>query len=263
MVSGMFKFAHRLKRHPFPVVARFERVVAVSFAFPPEVLRPLVPEPLEIDTHAGFGFITVALVWTRNLRPAFFPRFLGQDFFLAGYRVFTRLRDEKGRRLRGLKIIRSETDKARMVWSGNLLTHYAYRRVRVATSETGGAWKIHTELPDGTQTLKLAFDTKAEVLAPPEGSPFPDWHTARLFAGPMPFTFDHEGDGRFVIIEGKRATWTPTPVLVSDWDVALFDETPIRGTRPILANAFMVENVDYRWERGRIVIPNAEGEAHE
>jgi hypothetical protein len=27
-----------LKRHPFPVVARFDRVVAVSFAFPEEAL---------------------------------------------------------------------------------------------------------------------------------------------------------------------------------------------------------------------------------
>lgn len=70
MVRSMFK---RLRRHPFPVVARFERVVAVSFAFPEEILRPLVPSGLEIDTHEGLGFVTVALVWTKNLRPAGFP----------------------------------------------------------------------------------------------------------------------------------------------------------------------------------------------
>jgi hypothetical protein len=75
-----------LKRHPFPVDAHFERVVAVSFAFPEAILRSLVPEPLEIDTHAGFGFVTAAMVCTRNLRPTGFPTCLGQDFFLAGYR---------------------------------------------------------------------------------------------------------------------------------------------------------------------------------
>jgi len=100
------------------VVAWFERVIAISFAFPERLLRPLVPAPLEVDSFEGLGFVTVALVWTRGLRPALLPRFLGQDFFLAGYRVFTRLRDTDGRRLRGLKIIRSETDKAHMVWSG-------------------------------------------------------------------------------------------------------------------------------------------------
>jgi len=39
-----------------PVLAWFERVVAVSFAFPEEILRPLVPQPLEVDSHEGWGF---------------------------------------------------------------------------------------------------------------------------------------------------------------------------------------------------------------
>jgi hypothetical protein len=91
-----------LQSHPFPVLAHFDKVVAVSFAFPEQVLRPLVSPGLEMDTYDGLGFITVALVWTRRLRPAGFPEFLGKDFFLAGYRIFTRLRDESGRRLRGL-----------------------------------------------------------------------------------------------------------------------------------------------------------------
>ena len=108
----------RLKRHPFPVVAHFDRVVAVSFAFPSAALRPLIPDGLEVDAYGDFGFVTAALVWTRDLRPAGFPKFLGQNFFLAGYRIFTRLRDESGRNLRGLRILRSETDKRRMVLLG-------------------------------------------------------------------------------------------------------------------------------------------------
>jgi hypothetical protein len=249
----------RLKRHPFPVVAHFERVVAVSFAFPEKLLRPLLPEPLEIDAFEGLGFVTVALVWTQGLRPVFLPRSLGQDFFLAGYRVFTRLRDEDGRRLRGLKIIRSETDKARMVLSGNLLTYYNYRRVDVDEQRDGAKWHIRTRLPGGAPTLDLTLDLAAEVSAPPPGSPFTDWLAARRFAGPMPFTFDHEGDGRFVVIEGRRQHWTPRPIAVEQCAVSLFDEEPFRGTVPVLANAFTVESVPYRWERGRLVTPGKSG----
>ena len=106
-----------LRRHPFPVVAQFERVVAVSFAFPETILRLMVPNALEIDTYEGLGFLTVAMVWTNKLRPAGFPEVLGQDFFLAGYRVFTRLREESGRRLRGLNILRSETTAVRRPWN--------------------------------------------------------------------------------------------------------------------------------------------------
>jgi hypothetical protein len=242
-----------LKRHPFPVVAWFDQVRAVSFAFPEAVLRPVVPEPLEIDSHEGWGFVTVALVWTRRLRPAVFPDFLGQDFFLAGYRVFTRLRDQDGRRLRGLRILRSETDKGRMAFFGNLLTHYQYRRVNLEQSES----RVRTWLPDGRETLDLSFELTREPQSPPEGSPFADLRTARTFAGPMPFTFDAEGDGRFVVIEGKRTDWAPRPVRVTGWKVALFDEAPFRGVAPVLANAFRVEAVPYRWERGRLLTPMA------
>src|SRR5260221_24673 len=172
-------FLEHLRKHPFPVVAWFERVVAVSFAFPETVLRPLVPIGLEIDTYEGLGFVTVAMVWTKQLRPAGFPAFLGHDFFLAGYRVFSRLRDESGRRLRGLKILRSETDKQRMVWLGNLLTGYRYRHVRVVVQEAGTETHVRTSLGDGTPTLDLAFESRVESATLPKGSPFPDWHAAR------------------------------------------------------------------------------------
>src|ERR1051325_3768350 len=218
---SLFKY---LKRHPFPVVAYFERVVAVSFAFPVAILRPLVPDALEIDTHEGVGFLTVAMVWTKSLRPAGFPEFLGQDFFLAGYRVFTRLRDESGRRLRGLKIVRSETDKQRMVWLGNLMTGYRYRHVNLRITEVGSETRVETALADGTRTLALTFESPDDSAPLPEGSPFGDWHTARLFAGPMPFTFSPEDDGRFVVIEGSRQDWVPQPVRVKYWHVSLFDE---------------------------------------
>ena len=244
-----------LKRHPFPVVATLDRVVAVSFAYPEEALRPLVPAGLEIDGYEGLGFVTVALVWTRQLRPAGFPAALGQDFFLAGYRIFTRLRDESGRRLRGLKILGSETDKRRMVRLGNLMTGYGYRHVKVAIDTRGTTTRIRTTRPDGGTSLDLTFDDRGGDIALPAGSPFPDWRTARRFAGPMPFTFSPRADGSFVVIEGNRADWTPRPVELISWQVALFDEPPLKGIAPLAANAFAVDHIPYRWERGRIVKP--------
>ncbi len=244
-----------LKRHPFPVAAWFERVVAVSFAFPEAALRALAPAPLEIDTYEGFGFVTVSLVWTKHLRPAGLPAFCGQDFFLAGYRVFTRLRNPSGRKLRGLKIVRSETDKWRMVWLGNLLTDYRYRKVQVRILASDASLRVQTSTPDGRPTLDLSLKLASEPGAPPDGSPFPDLRTARRFAGPMPYTFSPRGDGTFVVIEGRRQDWAPRPIEVAAWQVSLFDETPLRDAKPILANAFALEGVSYRWERGRIMRP--------
>lgn len=246
-----------LRRHPFPVVAWFDQVVAVSFAFPADVLRPLVPPGLEMDTFEGLGFVTVALVWTRDLRPAGFPAWLGRDFFLAGYRLFARLCDPSGRRLRGLKILRSETDKRSMVWMGNLLTRYHYRHVSVRLTEEGTQRRVETVLPTGERALLLSYEPGGSATALPPGSPFPDWRTARQFAGPMPYTFSPSDDGSFVVVKGTRADWTPRPVTVTEWDVRWFAESPFRGATPVLANAFAVERIAYRWERGRVLTPRA------
>src|SRR5947209_19753990 len=94
------KLVKYLKRHPFATVAFFDRVVAVSFAFPEAALRPLLAPALELDAYEGFGFVTVSMVWASKLRPAFFPAFAGQHFFLAGYRIFTRLHEPGGPRRR-------------------------------------------------------------------------------------------------------------------------------------------------------------------
>jgi len=116
-----------LKRHPIPVVARFRRVLVLTYAFPQDLLRPLLPPGLELDTFHDFGFVAVALVQTERLRPAFLPRWMGQDFFLSGYRIFARFTTSSGRTLRGLRILRSDTDKPLMAFFGNLLTHYNYQ----------------------------------------------------------------------------------------------------------------------------------------
>lgn len=247
----MTTWANRLKRHPFAVTATLDRVIALTFAFPEELLRPLLPAPLKLDGYEGFGFVTVALVWTRQLRPAVLPEWAGRDFFLAGYRIFARLEDESGRRLRGLKILGSETDRESMVWSGNLMTHYQYRQIRLEASVS----RLRTFRLDGPLSLDFSFDAGAQPDKPPAGSPFPDWRTARQFAGPMPFTFEVEPDGSCVIIEGKRQGWAPRPLAVTDWMVALFSTPPFNGATPVLANAFQVENVPYRWEKGRVLKP--------
>ncbi len=236
------------------MVAYFEKVVAVSFAFPAAFLQDMVPVPMEIDAYEGWGFVTVAMVWTRHLRPADFPKFLGRNFFLAGYRIFTRLQDGN-RKLRGLQILRSETDKRSMVWLGNWLTGYRYRQIHLQVANSPTTTRVQTILLDGTPTLDLTFcnEENPENVTLPQGSPFPDWRTARLFAGPMPFTFSAQGDGSFVVVEGGRQNWSPRPVQVKAWTVGLFQETPFRGIQPVLANAFAVEGISYRWEKGRLV----------
>lgn len=236
----------RLRRHPFPVEARFDVSLVLTYALPPEHLEPLLPPGLELDTFDDLGFLAIALVQTRSLRPAGFPAFLGRDFFLSGYRIFTRYRNLQGRRLRGLRILRSDTDRRIMVRLGNLLTRYGYHLVDVDLERDGPRLEVRVGSRDGETDLHVEAHLDRPEL--PAGSPFDDLRTARRFAGPLPFTFSYEPETHsMMVIEGVREHWEPRPVTVDVKRCAFLERF---GGAARLANAFVVENVDYAWKRG-------------
>jgi len=239
----------RLRRHPFPVQAHFRHAVTLTYAVPPEALRPLLPPGLELETAGGHAFVAVALVQTEALRPAGLPAALGQDFFLAGYRIFTTFRTHGGRRLRGLRILRSDANRAAMVSAGNLFTHYNYHRCFSSVDATGDRIRIDVTTADGTGDLRLTADLTRPAL--PKDSPFATLREARRFAGPLPFTFDFEAETHAVIaIQATRAGWQPEAVTVEVEHLTFFDQPAFAGCTPILAAAFHVADIDYRWERG-------------
>lgn len=245
---------HLLKRHPFPVEAHLERCLALTYAFPAELLTPLLPPGLVLDTYGEFGFVAIALVETRSLRPAFLPRQAGQDFFLCGYRVFTRL-GRAASSLRGLYILRSDTDQRVMSYLGNVFTHYRYCHCLVERERTGCTMRWLIRTPDGIADLSVALDLSAEGARLPEASPFEDWRMARRFAGPLPYTFDYERETQSIIsVKGTRGRWNPRPASVSVERTSFFDREPFRRVQPLLANAFYVEDVPYHWDRGRRLV---------
>jgi hypothetical protein len=242
-----------LRRHPFGVTAFFRHSLVLTFAFPESVLAPLLPPGLTVDSYEGHGFVAVALVQTEGLRPSALPRWCGRNFFLAGYRIFARYRRQDGRTLRGLRILRSYTDRWSMVCTGNLFTRYGYRHCRVSFTrdEQALTWNVATRAGEADIAVTARCDVAA--TSPPAGSPFPDLRVARRFAGPLPFTFGYEpATHAMVIVEGQREHWDPMPVNVEAVRCTFLERPPFDQVPLRLANAFLVENVPYRWQRGEI-----------
>jgi uncharacterized protein YqjF (DUF2071 family) len=234
-----------LKTHPFPVEAFFEHSLVLTFAVPRTELAALLPPPLVPDTfNDDWGFLAVALVQTRQLRPQGFPAALGQDFFLIGYRAFVRYPSPTGKRLRGLYILRSETDKTCMTLLGNLMTHYRYHTVDITQQRTAG--HLHIESQQADFHVILA-PSGSDVALPPH-SPFATWAEARRFAGPLPFTFSADGN-HMLIVEGMREHWQPQPVAVASHHVGFLEK--LGFSQLILANAFAVNDIPYTWKKGR------------
>lgn len=237
-----------LKNHPFAVEAFFESSLVLTFAVPKEQLQDLIPECLELDTFQDqWAFVAAAMVQTKDLRPKGFPKVMGNDFFLIGYRVFVKYISNKGKRLRGLYILKSETDKKKMEFMGNLFTHYNYSTTDIKQTELGNVKEIHSI----KSKFNVAVSKAEENIALPQNSPFADWKEARRFAGPLPFTFTYNKETKEVlIIEGVRQDWIPKPVEILDYKFEFLDTLKLEN--PILANAFIIKNIPYHWKKGKI-----------
>lgn len=242
---------HLLKRHILPIKAHLTASLVLTYAVPGKALMPLLPPGLQLDTYGEFGFLAIAMVEARDLRPAFSPAGLGLDFFLAGYRIFTRYRTPAGRTLRGLRILRSDTDRRTMRVFGNLLTHYGYELSRCKILRRENIYTIKICTPKGDADLEVEADISEDVASPPSGSPFPNVREARKFSGPLPFTFDYERQTHSIIrVEGVRQQWNPRPISVVVRRNTFLDTDIFRSSGAKLANAFYLENVPYSWKPG-------------
>ncbi|MEP7375934.1 MAG: DUF2071 domain-containing protein [Chitinophagaceae bacterium] len=238
-----------IKNHPFGVEAFFKSSLVLTFAIPKEQIQHLIPDCLQLDTfNDKWAFIAVAMVQTKDLRPKGFPKIFGNDFFLIGYRVFVRFTNNAGKTLRGLYILKSETDKKKMQFFGNIFTHYNYTTTDINQVNRDNATEIFS-IKSGFKIL--VEKTSDENIFLPDESPFRNWKEARRFAGPLPFTFTYAPvQKKVLIIEGVRENWTPTPLKVLSYSFSFLDNMKLNEIN--LANAFIIESIPYHWKKGKI-----------
>ena len=242
----------KFQRHPISMRCHFEHSLVIAWALPNAVLAPLVPPGLVLDTYDdSWGFVAVAAVQTRSLRPVGLPECLGRDYALTGYRIFVRHTDRHGRTRRGLHILRSDTDKWTMKFGGNALTHYRYRHADIEITPASGSLVVTVDSPRGDADLGVVADLDDRPAGLPASSPFRSELDARRFAGPLPWTFDYEPHTEsIVMIHGRRSNWRPRPTHVDVRQCTFLEQAPFAAVEPRLANAFHVTSVDYEWERG-------------
>jgi hypothetical protein len=238
-----------LQNHPFAVEAFFKSSVVLSFAVPKSQLQPMIPPRLQLDTFEDkWAFIAVAMVQTTGLRPKGFPAFMGNNFFLIGYRIFVRYQNLAGKNLRGLYILQSATDKKKMEILGNIFTHYNYTTTDINQYINEAGNRI---IASSHSKFNVAIAQGNEQVQLPAASPFTSWKEARRFAGPLPFTFTFNAKKNTVlIIEGVRENWVPTPIEIATYDFEFINKLQLQDV--VLANAFEIKNVPYYWKKGSI-----------
>lgn len=234
-----------LPKHKFEMKAHFERMVMFTFTVPKEELKSLIPACFELDVlDDKWGMITLAFVKAKGLKPVFLPEFMGNDLIISGYRIFVKYTDKREKRLRGIYIIKSETDSFKIGTFGNVFTNYNFSRSKMELNEFGEKGEVKSN----NTGIEIKYDLGHDAL--PEGSPFNDFKIARRYVGPLPYTFSYDDKKKEVIIvKGERSNWKPLPVKVTSMKIPFLDQFNFSEIK--LANAFELKDIPYKWEKGR------------
>jgi Uncharacterized conserved protein (COG2071) len=239
-----------LRRQPLPVATRARHSLVLVYAWPREVLAPLIPSELEADLYDDVGLVAVALVEAEDLRPRGYPRALGRDGVLAGYRIFVRWRDAGARDRRGLLPLRTDTDAPAVVRYGRPLARPRYDRAEISLEQRPEAIEIEIRTRRRDGDLHVIADLTSRPAPLPPGSPFRSLSDARDFAGPLPLTeTESSASGGMVEVLGMPTVWNPQPIAVDVRELAFFQGPPFGAHEPVLANAVYACDVEFAQER--------------
>jgi hypothetical protein len=221
--------------------------LALTYAWPRELLEPMVPVGLEPATYGALGFVVVALVHVESVRPSPLPHRIGGRCDLVGYRVLVRRRDARGRTLQGSSSLRGDADGGPMARLGCLLTAGRYRRADIRFDERPGLLEVVARTAGGAADVHVVADLTSRPAPLPSGSPFLSLQDARLFAGAAS-RFLHEDPSEGITVAARPAR-DAQPISVDVRELAFFDQAPFDLRAPTLACAFHDADVEYVWRR--------------
>jgi uncharacterized protein YqjF (DUF2071 family) len=223
----------------------FRQCVLANFAVRPEVMRRLVPAPLEPDLHAGEAWLSVVIAEMERMRPAFLPAFLGVTYHQAVYRVVVRHRGE-----RGVCFLRSDANHGAMALAGDWLTFFRFHRSDIRVRRAGDLLHVDlSALPSQHADIAATAVVSPGARAMPPASRFATLAEAQGFLVELYAAFGVDPlSGEVSTVRIERGAWD---LRVVECRKARFDfmdgSLPFPAGSARLDSVFYVESIPYRW----------------
>lgn len=234
----------RLRKNPLTMAGRIERCWLFAYRAPAELVRRLVPPPLEPLEKGPWGFFNLVVCKIERMRPAGVPRLFGVSYRHAAYRIPVR---SPAADVEGLYFLRSDCDSAPVAFLGRLLTDFGFHRARIAITETPDRVEIGIDSRDAPATAVI------ERREPPtlaRGSPFASLDEAASFLDYKPFGISIENDSRLNVVAIGRDESARRARCVS---VSRARWKFLEGKEAELEVCWEVEPIEYRWNRGELM----------
>jgi hypothetical protein len=202
-----------IPKHPVPMTTVFRECFLVNFAVQPEVMRRLLPGPIEPDLFEGEAYLSIVIADMEKMRPAFLPRFLGVTYNQVVYRAVVRCRGEAG-----VHFLRSDADDALMSLAGDWLTFFRFHHSRVAIRHERRHLHFDLTTPGHCADIHASFDLGSARQALPPGSRFKTLAEAQDFLVELFAAFAHDpftqhtsrvrikrGEWKIAVVDDRRA----------------------------------------------------------
>ncbi len=232
-------------KHPIPMRTVFRECFLVNFAIKPEALRPLIPEPIELELHDGEACLSIVIAEMDKMRPAFFPRAFGVTYNQVVYRVVVRANGE-----RGVYFLRSDANNAPMSIAGDWLTFFRFHTSRVGIARTDNRVAVDlVAARDQRADIHAAYDLAPAGDTLPTTSRFRSLAEAKEFLAELFAAFAYDSlTKELSIVHIDRGEWNIQIVddskMIYQW---LQDGPYFNLQNARLDSIFYVRDLPYRW----------------
>ncbi len=122
---------------------------------PVEVLRPLIPQPLEIDTHDGVAWLGLVPFYMSGVRPAWAPAVPGiSNFCETNLRTYVHLDGANP----GVWFFSLDAAKRLAVWIARTRWCLNYYYARMSLERTRAGFRYHSQRSDGSAEVDVDVD---------------------------------------------------------------------------------------------------------
>jgi len=230
--------------NPLTMRGHIARCCLVVYRAPLDSIQARLPDGLEAVGHYGYGFYHWVVCEVRRMRPAPLPSWSGFSYRHAALRILCRARLADGSMRAGLYFLRSDCDFAPLVPAGNLLTDFRFHAAPIRWNEEGPRIELGI---GGSQPAGWILDRNASLNGR-DHSPFHSVEEAvRLLKYPA-CALSPAGPGvvHAVTITRDESRWRSRPIAMVGEKVPAMREAGAE-----LEMAFVVDPIDYQWNRGR------------
>lgn len=203
-----------------------ERRVLVNYRVDPDVAQALVPPPFEPLLFRGYAVAGICLIRLAQIRPRFWPAFLGIRSENAAHRIAVRWRDDQppgdGWR-EGVYIPRRDTNSWLNHLVGGRLFPGVHHHARFDVRETADRFEIDMRSDDGQAQVAVAASVTSRL---PPASIFGDLASASEFfaRGSLGYSATRQ-DGEYDGLELRTSSWSVMPLDVERVSTSFFDDT--------------------------------------